>query len=773
MNIPSSSPSHPVSLTGNPVKERQIMKTNTVFRFWSASAAVLLPLLNGCTQQSANNTPVYPTTTTSVPAPVVVQPTTIYTTPPPAAIAEAAPGAEPLIMVGTNATVSDTNLVATAEPVTPTNLRVSKALGEVIHLAQSGVEESIMLTYVTNSPAAFLLGAEEIVYLKDLGVSSSVITSMMQRDQTLKQQWGIAEAAPTTASVVPITNPPTVAAATSYVNPPQPVTVVESQPAYVSNDYFNDSLSPYGTWVEIDGYGRCWRPTISIRSAGWRPYCDGGRWVYTDSGWFWMSDYSWGSVAFHYGRWFSHPRWGWCWWPDRVWAPSWVSWRYDNDNCGWAPLPPNSIYTPGVGFTYFGRSVGLSFDFHLGAGAFTFVPWGRFCDPHPYRYSLPQPRSVAIYTGTTIVNNFDRGSNNRVENRGIPAERVREHARVEVRTVKIREQNVHGFNPRPDHIEGSGHTLVVQRPILPPQPAIAAPGRTAPRSIETPRNNEPRHTERPAAIAIQNPTPHSAPATPATVRPAAVPIDRNPRIEDRNDNRSREGNATVVRMPESAIPKSVPTPTPVTRPTPIFSKPLVVETRPQISPAPEPTTPAPTPAPTVIGNGRNSTGGRDYSVWSNPTPKPAPISSGVAPTQNNAPARSRAGNETTPQPSVTSPAVNAEVNRTRELTRQQEIVTERVRQMDRERATRSRSEDRSSGGSLTTQPAVRAATPPVVINPTPAPTPRPTYTPPAPTPAPAPAPAQVAPRTPTQSAPTRSESRQDSGNDSGRGSRNR
>ena len=67
-------------------------------------------------------------------------------------------------------------------------------------------------------------------------------------------------------------------------------------------------------------------------------------------GWYWMSDYSWGWAPFHYGRWFHHARFGWCWMPDTVWGPSWVTWRYSDDYCGWAPLPPGAIYRAGVGF---------------------------------------------------------------------------------------------------------------------------------------------------------------------------------------------------------------------------------------------------------------------------------------------------------------------------------------------------------------------------------------------------------------------------------------
>ncbi len=43
-----------------------------------------------------------------------------------------------------------------------------------------------MLAFVTNSTSTFNLGAEEIIYLNDIGVPSAVVTAMIQRDQVLK-----------------------------------------------------------------------------------------------------------------------------------------------------------------------------------------------------------------------------------------------------------------------------------------------------------------------------------------------------------------------------------------------------------------------------------------------------------------------------------------------------------------------------------------------------------------------------------------------------------
>ena len=31
-----------------------------------------------------------------------------------------------------------------------------------------------------------------------------------------------------------------------------------------SADYFYDTLAPYGTWVDVAGYGPCWQPTVVV-----------------------------------------------------------------------------------------------------------------------------------------------------------------------------------------------------------------------------------------------------------------------------------------------------------------------------------------------------------------------------------------------------------------------------------------------------------------------------------------------------------------------------
>lgn len=101
---------------------------------------------------------------------------------------------------------------------------------------------------------------------------------------------------------------------------------------------FYEPLTPYGEWVVVGSYGRCWRPARV--EADWRPYCNGS-WQRTDDGWYWVSDEPWGWATYHYGRWDMNDEFGWYWVPQTVWAPAWVSWHEGGGYIGWAPLSPS------------------------------------------------------------------------------------------------------------------------------------------------------------------------------------------------------------------------------------------------------------------------------------------------------------------------------------------------------------------------------------------------------------------------------------------------
>ncbi|HEU6447176.1 MAG TPA: DUF6600 domain-containing protein [Verrucomicrobiae bacterium] len=115
---------------------------------------------------------------------------------------------------------------------------------------------------------------------------------------------------------------------------------------------FYDPLSPYGDWVVVGSYGRCWRPReIEV---GWRPYC-AGHWEWTDAGWFWASDEPWGWACYHYGYWVDDPNYGWVWVPATNWAPAWVVWREGGGYIGWAPCAPPGIEIQPTFFVFLGQ----------------------------------------------------------------------------------------------------------------------------------------------------------------------------------------------------------------------------------------------------------------------------------------------------------------------------------------------------------------------------------------------------------------------------------
>ena len=153
---------------------------------------------------------------------------------------------------------------------------------------------------------------------------------------------------------------------------------------------FDETLSPYGQWVETGegpNNGQAWRPDPDVVGEDFQPYATGGRWVYSDWGWTWESDYPWGWAPFHYGRWALTPSWGWVWYPGTVWAPAWVDWRFGGGYIGWAPLPP----------------VGFAVVVQPWRPYWCFVPSNVFIYHDVWAYRLPVDRIHAAYAATVPV----------------------------------------------------------------------------------------------------------------------------------------------------------------------------------------------------------------------------------------------------------------------------------------------------------------------------------------------------------------------------------
>jgi len=330
---------------------------------------------------------------------------------------------------------------STSAPTLPPGIDANSPLGQVVQMLQSGAGQNVILADVSQSRGPFNLNANDIAYLNDLGTPGDIESAMIQRDKSL----GVTDGTQTQQ-----TPPPDQSA----------------QPQDVTEDYFFGALSPYGTWIDMPGYGICWQPCAAINNPGWSPYCAQGQWVYTDYGWYWLSNYSWGWTVFHYGRWFHDANRGWCWWPSTKWAPSWVFWRYWGNDCGWAPLPPHCYYSQEHGLVYNGAAIPQSYDFGMGANLFSFVPMANLCDENTERFRLPAAQAAQVFARSRVL--IDINSNDRtIANDGIPVRKLLLLTGKVMRSVTIQPvQSVAAPGARGEQILPDGETLAIDRPYF-------------------------------------------------------------------------------------------------------------------------------------------------------------------------------------------------------------------------------------------------------------------------------------------------------------------
>jgi len=200
----------------------------------------------------------------------------------------------------------------------------------------------------------------------------------------------------------------------------------------VDFNYFHDQLAPFGTWINVNG-SMYWHPDQAINSnPDWRPYYDMGQWVQTENGMYWQSDYTWGDIPFHYGRWVQDPNYGWIWSPDYTWGPAWVFWRQSDaygGAIGWAPLPVGAIFANGI-LMFNGMAADQNCDFGLGESAFVFVGYNHFHESffrmrgHEWAYHIPPSQLHGFYKSSFVKNDFHQDGSGRFVNGGIGLNRI-------------------------------------------------------------------------------------------------------------------------------------------------------------------------------------------------------------------------------------------------------------------------------------------------------------------------------------------------------------
>lgn len=262
---------------------------------------------------------------------------------------------------------------------------------------------------------------------------------------------------------------------------------------YVSYADFYNGLAPYGQWIQEPTYGYVWAPAVE---GDFRPYYTNGKWVMTEYGNLWASEYPWGWAAFHYGRWTYDSYYGWLWIPGNTWAPAWVSWRADNTTFGWAPLAP-------------GTTGEAAANEKCPADWWVFIPQKYIHEDHYYRYwNGPGSNNKYLKNSRPLSNTFDYRGATYITGPGqqqvkqatggvVQVYRVRDS---KSRNMRVHNDEVRIFKPAKinPNIKGSGDdpypadAVVAPRPLKEPQGVNDDPSREAPfRQEMLNKRNEP------------------------------------------------------------------------------------------------------------------------------------------------------------------------------------------------------------------------------------------------------------------------------------------
>jgi probable HAF family extracellular repeat protein len=341
-------------------------------------------------------------------------------------------------------------------------------------------------------------------------------------------------------------------------------------------DVFYTRLSPEeGDWVEAGDYGYCFRPRVS---SDWQPYRD-GHWVWTDRGWYWDSNESFGWATYHYGRWVDIEGTGWCWVPGNQWAPAWVSWRESDEHVGWAPLPPEADVSPHQSISSWSDSY-----YGIGPAAYTFISYSHWQEPSYARYIERPERNVQFINESRNVTNIVT-NNNVINNFGPRVQTVATRTNQNIQQVKLA---VHRVNdPKANYGQtrrGNQLNVVAPPPVLKPAVKQAPPVQVRLANPVVHKGWEGVKPENAAelkqTIAQQNPPPNNLP------RPTPLP---RPQVLQKGGSPRPIGPPNLIGLKPAGPPGTSPVGKPTARP----------GAPPAVKGAPTPTRPGGKQAPLV------------------------------------------------------------------------------------------------------------------------------------------------------------------------------
>ncbi len=199
--------------------------------------------------------------------------------------------------VAQDSSTSTTATTAAAQPAAASQSTpvLSYGVSQVVQLAHANIGEDVIVNYIQNSGNAYGLDANQILYLKQQGVSDRIINTM------LGQRSRVAAAAQTapppnnpdaSSAQIPTTTPPP---AVSYVQtaPPQTVYVIPDTQTY---NYYAYSIPILLSLLRLAGgvalvwLGRLlWRLSRLLRRLSWLLWRLPWRWRRLPWRWRWLA----------------------------------------------------------------------------------------------------------------------------------------------------------------------------------------------------------------------------------------------------------------------------------------------------------------------------------------------------------------------------------------------------------------------------------------------------------------------------------------------------
>ena len=217
--------------------------------------------------------------------------------------------------------------------------------------------------------------------------------------------------------------------------------------------------------VRVSDYGYCWHPAEVAED--WRPYTD-GYWAYTDAGWTWVSYEDWGGITVSLRALDAGGRLRLGLGAGLPLGAGMGFLAQGDDYIGWAPLPPECRYHPGV-------TIGVTVDaaYGIGPGWYNFCAIHDFGSPALAPVILERGRNAGILHGTVNITHITE-QNGLVRNGGPSFQFVSARtARPIQRLALVRRPSPAGLNGGFQSVKAGRLQLVA--PAISPGAAVRPP----------------------------------------------------------------------------------------------------------------------------------------------------------------------------------------------------------------------------------------------------------------------------------------------------------